>query len=85
MDYDGGGRMDYEGLVRAIRASNDLGHGSCSWVDECLTDDELADVLRKLVNGAPRIQPMMNPTEKKLLHELRDINRAVTNRLMERT
>ena len=30
-----------DGWVTKIRASNTLGRGSCSTVDECMTDDEL--------------------------------------------
>lgn len=73
--------MNYEELVKEIRESRDLGRGSCSWVDECLTDEELAAKLKELVEGDSICQPMKNPTHKKLLRELKAINRAVMERL----
>lgn len=77
--------MNYEELVKTIRESKNLGHGSCSWVDECLTDEELVKTLRDLVEGDPKYPtlstPMKNPTEKKVLRELAAINRGVMARM----
>ena len=73
--------MNYEELVKTIRESKDLGRGSCAWVDECLTDEELTAKLKELVDGDSICSPMKNPTEKKLLRELRAINRAVMERM----
>ncbi len=73
--------MNYEELVKQIRESAVLGRGSCSWVDECLTDEELTRELKRMVDGDGLCSPMKNPTPKKLLRELKVINRAVMERL----
>lgn len=73
--------MNYEELVKEIRESGNLGRGSCSWVDECLTDQELAKQLRELVEGDRICPPMKNPTKTKVLRELARINRAVMERM----
>jgi hypothetical protein len=73
--------MNYEDLVKTIRESKDLGRGSCSWVDECLTDEELVEHLKALVEGDGLIPPMEKPTPKKVLRELKRINRIVLERM----
>jgi hypothetical protein len=73
--------MNYEEMVKEIRASENLGRGSCSWVDECLTDEELTKQLRDLVEGDRICQPMKKPTAAKVIRELTRINRAVLERM----
>lgn len=41
--------MDYSAMVSAIRDHKKIGHGTCSVVDECCTDQEVIDEIKDLV------------------------------------
>lgn len=46
------GVLMVEAIFNALRADENLGRGSCSSLDECITDDELkADIIEELAEG----------------------------------
>lgn len=40
-------------FVAAVRADDEVGRGSCSSIDECLTDEELLEMLRQRGADSP--------------------------------
>lgn len=40
-------------FVAAVRADDEVGRGSCSSIDECLTDSELLEMLRRRGADSP--------------------------------
>lgn len=73
------GLEDLDALVKAVHADKDLGPTSCSWVYECLTDEELKKVLSEIIQDT--IKAGRDLSEGMVIRELKELNRAVMERM----